>query len=1094
MQEKYIIGIDLGINNVGYSIINPNTRKIESCGVRLFSISNDASERRTVRNVRRRSKRKDTRIKDVLKLFEEIDFPNKQITDNKLIEKRYYGIKQKIEKQDIVNILCYLVSHRGYIPFNDEEVNFVDLKGKLPCEYYYDLYQKIGKYRALGETVKNSEIEKEILTLLEVQSVHYEELSKISNSLIEIFRRKRKFWEGPGSLSQLTPYGRFQTFEQVEEYIDNKDKNSNYEKYLFEDLIGKCEIAIGERKAPKLNFYAEKFNLVNDFINLSIIHPEKLINQNSVFLDPITKKYKFTHESLELIFNYCISNSKVVVKNVLKSLFGIDIKDIEGYRVNRKQEPEFSTMNYYRSILKILEDNQLETIWLDNIEEYNRIMYYLTVSPGFVELIKMIDSDSNIEYSFDEKEKEVLKKIQSKLKKEGALGYHSLSEKILKRAIQDMLSYQLNFMQVRRKFDYDKEAREYFSKNYCDNVEKIPHINHKFVDDLIASPQVKKTLRQAIKVINAIIDDKKSLPDVIVIESTKEMNGKDAKLELNRIQTQQEKLRKEAKHEISCLYGDEYVTEVNIEKVMLFHEINGQCPYCNHPIRLDDVMHNRIEIEHILPRSESYDNSFNNKTISCSECNKQKGKRTPYQFLLALDSYEQYKERIKHLKQISEKKRKNFLFEGDLDKYKTRFFNRNLRDTAYATRALVKQINLFNDYLKINYDHIQINTLSTPGQLTHEVRKQFNLEKDRDDGRYHHAVDASIVAAIATTPIGKILINAQNNPKFWLKNQDELESVGYYLKSFHLAEYKDQLTEIDNDDKIKISSQLQKNPQKKLANSNIYKVFKREEEYYRIDQIDNIYLADFSNANTIKQFDKLFSENDHSITLLCQDNDPTLFQYLKDIYQNRIGKENPFVAYCKEKYGLNDNNKDDFNYLVHGIRVPSKKGNGPIVVRLRYYTRMTTPYLLEKENIQKKENTLLAYDSVAQYCTKVFMDIEKNQFVFLPVFCISVDLKTGKLKENDIFYQTLYRKYIGNKKVKYIVSLYNGNYLEIEKKNGTIITGEYQYFHKTNNKIILKNEAAFTVNDISFTLYDIDILGNKKKRLTFSVKDSIVKE
>ena len=121
------------------------------------------------------------------------------------------------------------------------------------------------------------------------------------------------------------------------------------------------------------------------------------------------------------------------------------------------------------------------------------------------------------------------------------------------------------------------------------------------------------------------------------------------------------------------------------------------------------------------------------------------------------------------------------------------------------------------------------------------------------------------------------------------------------------------------------------------------------------------------------------------------------------------------------------------------------------------------------------------------------MDLEKNKFVFLPIFCISVDLKSGKLKENDSFYKTLYEKYIQNKKVKYVASLYNGNYLEIEKKNGTFIKGEYQGFHKTNNVIILKNNVYFTTSDLSISIFDIDVLGNKKKRLTFSVKDCILK-
>lgn len=1091
MNKDYIIGLDLGINNVGWSIIDSNTKKIEKCGVRLFSASNDASERRNIRNGRRRLKRKDNRVQDVLKLFQSIQFPNSQTIDTNLIEKRYLGIRQKIEKQDIVNILCYLVSHRGYIPFSNEEVNFVDLNGKLPCEYYYDLYQKIGKYRALNCTVKNEDLEKELKILLEKQSIYYSELRNVNQEMLMIFNRKRKFWEGPGSIQQLTKYGRFQTPEQVEEYLRNKEKNPSYEKYLFEDLIGKCKIVIGEKCVPKANFYAEQFDLLNDFINVSISKPEKLISQDSVYLDIDTKKYKFTQDSLNMIFEYCISNSKVVVKNMLKKLFGISIEDIDNYRVNRKGEPEFSTMKSYRIILKSLEDNNLKTEWLENIDEYNRIIYYLTIAPGIVEIIKMIDFDDKIEYHFSEKEKECLKQIYDKLNKEGILNYHSLSEKALKRAIHDMLSYQMNFMQVRKKFDYDKEAREYFSKNYSDGCEDMPHMNSKFVDDLIASPQVKKTLRQAIRIINAIIDEKKELPTVIVVESTKEMNGKDKRAELNRMQQKQEKLRTEAKKEISCLYGDENVTEVNIEKVMLFHEINGQCPYCNHPINLDDVMNNRIEIEHILPKSKSFDNSYNNKTLACPNCNKEKGNRTPYQYLMPLGNYDSYKKRIQSLQHISDFKRENFLFEGDIDKYKTRFFNRNLRDTAYATSALVEQIHLFNNYLKLNYNNTQVLTLSTPGQLTSNIRKQQNLEKDRDDGKYHHAVDASIVALIATTKLGKILIDSQNNPKFWILYKNIFSDIENYLYHFNLANYKEQLKEIDSDEKIKISSQIQKNPQRKLANSNVYKVFKKEDKFYRIDQVDNIYKVDFSKKDNVKQFDKLFDENDSNITLLCQDNDLDLFYYLRDIYKTRVGNDNPFVLYCRENHNLDSD--EEFDYLKHGIHVPSKKGNGPLVVKLRYYTTITTPYLIQKGSIHKKESTLLAYDSLAQYCTQVFVDLDENKFVFLPIFCISIDLNNGKLKDDDFFYKTLYEKYIQNKNVKHIANLYNGNYLEIEKKNGNIIKGEYQGFHKTNNRIVLKNGIYFTTSDLSFSVFDIDVLGNRKKRLTFSVKDCILK-
>ena len=73
---------------------------------------------------------------------------------------------------------------------------------------------------------------------------------------------------------------------------------------------------------------------------------------------------------------------------------------------------------------------------------------------------------------------------------------------------------------------------------------------------------------------------------------------------------------------------------------------------------------------------------------------------------------------------ISEKKKQNFLTTDDPNKYQTRFFNRNLRDTAYATKELVTQVHLFNEYLKtyLKGENIGIKTLSTPGQLTHKIR------------------------------------------------------------------------------------------------------------------------------------------------------------------------------------------------------------------------------------------------------------------------------------------------------------------------------------------------------------------------------------
>ena len=84
--------------------------------------------------------------------------------------------------------------------------------------------------------------------------------------MLWIFSRKRKFWEGPGSAKSFSEYGRFKNEEDVLKYQELKKEGQ--EKYLFEDLIGHCKIYVNEKCAPKANYYAEEFNLINDFLNI----------------------------------------------------------------------------------------------------------------------------------------------------------------------------------------------------------------------------------------------------------------------------------------------------------------------------------------------------------------------------------------------------------------------------------------------------------------------------------------------------------------------------------------------------------------------------------------------------------------------------------------------------------------------------------------------------------------------------------------------------------------------------------------------------------------------------------------------------------
>lgn len=541
-QENYVIGLDLGINNVGWSIINLDEHELEKTGVRLYNPSEDAKGRRISRGVRRRGKREKTRLNDSFKILENIGFNEKPTLDTNIIEKRVNGLKTKLSKQDIVNIIKYFMTHRGYFPFDDEEYSFVDLNGKYPCEYYYNLYQTIGKYRALNETVKNSELTKELKDILTCQEQYYPEISKIKNEIINIFTRKRQFWEGPGSQKSLTQFGRFKTKVDVEKYKNEKEKNPSYEKYLFEDLIGTCNVLfLNEKCAPVANIYSQMFNLLNDFINLTFIDITDA-NTTKVFTQ-VENGYKLNIDGLDLIINYCLTcNSTLKLEKMFKELFNLDVKCAVGYRQNKDKKIEMSTLDAYRSILRILKKYNVKNI--NNFELYNILIYYINVVPSSNTLIDMLKNDKDFSKYVKNENIELFKEIYKAIKLKYN-GYHSLSEKALLKSISDMKATSLNFQQVRMKFKYDLPMQNEVSKNYIKSNGKV-ELTDKYVDEIIASPQVKKTLRQAIKVINAIIKEKNALPIVISIESEKEVNGKDRINEINKEQKINEDLRKRA--------------------------------------------------------------------------------------------------------------------------------------------------------------------------------------------------------------------------------------------------------------------------------------------------------------------------------------------------------------------------------------------------------------------------------------------------------------------------------------------------------------------------------------------------------------------
>ncbi len=1077
-KSKYVLGLDLGVTSVGWALLDPANNQPIDQGVYLFDQANKAEDRRAARSTRRRYNRTRYRKLRLKKLLADngIDLSSKP--NNELLELRNKGLEDKLSEQEIVDILYFFVKNRGYIPFEEGKdgvekhkiANREENKNKYPCQIQKIILEEEGKYRSTENKFLWGDYKKEIRAILENQykQGHKFLTEDFINKYFEIYESKRKFWEGPGSyknVHSLSPYGRYRTKEDIEEY----KKDNNYRKFLFEELLGECKIYTGEKVAPKNNVYAEYFNLLNDLFNLRV--EEDRINEDA--------KHYFTKgtlnmEGVDLIVDSILSSGSTNYSSIFKKNFGLDLeKDVSGYKKDADGKPEIAKLETFASFIRmknvkakktgeiiaeVSEEtlNKFKELILENPEYYNDLVNILEIYPKGDECLDAIVNLDGFKDMFGDESYDLAKIIDGKYKKNK---YHSLSEKALLTYIKLMQEECKNSSWVSKKCD--KVIKPTYHKDLIDNYPKNGKVSTHLIKGLIANPQVKKSLSKAIYIINTLMEKYPNKIGTIAIESNKESMSPQDQKDWHNYCLEGNKQRQLAKKKLKDDYGIENPTRNDINRYLLLEECDFKCAFCNKPISLDS-----FQIEHILPLSKSADDSFNNKTCSCNDCNNKKNNRTPLEWL---SQPEEFIKRVKANKKFSQEKKNNLLFSGDLSKYEKKFINRNLRDTAYVTSELKKQLMLFAEA-----NNLEIGVMSVPPVFTSQVRTQFSINKNRDENVYHHAQDAMIVAMFPLTVVGRLSYKIQNNADmFWstpyIDNFTNKDGRGFSVKldGKLIKHVKD--SNYDNT-RIKKDNSIRKNAS--LSNANLNTYIEKDGKYNQIRFINNIYECENKNIEDIlikKPQDLLMYKQDkETIDYLI-----SIYEEYKDkkiVYTDKDGKEatkaiNPFKHYCLEKHSIEEK---DFKPNMHGIRM-QRKGNKqqPVIVKLKYVVKdVSTPWIINKcDDI--KQNKHVGYDSVKQKYIEVYKgkDVKgKEKYFFLPIsFNMFKTNKEGKqvLDRESSYYKAMFDTYIigKNADVSSLVKqfdLSSNDIIKCETKDG-VLFGLVNYFHKSKNGIILKD-------------------------------------
>lgn len=752
MSLRYTLGLDIGIASVGWAVLENNIDgepiKIERLGVRIFdkaeqpktgaSLAEPRREARGQRRTIRRKRHRKDRIKQLIQqndimtrvemaeMFEHLQF------ETSVYELRVQALERALTKQEFVRVLIHLAQRRGYKSNSKSEEAKDKENGKVKSAISENKKcMEENGYRTIGEmllnddrfwkcnpdgtkifvphnhpddyrtTVERSMVEDEIRLIFSRQhalGVPYA-TSEFEEAYLEIWGSQRNFDEGPGGKS---PYG----------------------GNMIEKMLGHCTFEKDEPRAAKGSYSAEYFRLLQDVNHLRLIknNGESCAltrEQKQIYIDLVMKSaaasYAQLRKKLEL--------SNDISFNMLR--YGSD----EIGKVERKKLGHMKFYHEMRKALNTVQKDAISTVSWEQRDEIARILLC---------------------YKSDDKRKAQLEKLDIPREFIPALLTLSTSKTahLSAKALRKLIPH------LEKGMTYAEACKEVYGEQKSSVTKK----NKLSLFDIepINNPVVRRAVSQTIRVINAVVREY-GAPEVVRVELAREM-GKtyDVRTQMTKKQEANAKKNEELRQQIKKIKGAE-PTGQDIVKFKLFQDQNGVCLYSGQNLDITRLFEaGYVDVDHIIPYSISFDDSYTNKVLVRSPENRQKGNRIPADYFKSDPARWQRFETLVNTQVHNWKKKRNLLTQVLSEEQKNGFKQRNLVDTQYIARVIY---NLINEHLQFaetgKYDKKR-RTQAVNGAITAHVRKRLGIQKIREDGDLHHAVDAAVVACVSPGMIQKI--------------------------------------------------------------------------------------------------------------------------------------------------------------------------------------------------------------------------------------------------------------------------------------------------------------------------------------------------
>lgn len=722
---NYILGLDIGIASVGWAMVEvdeeENPIRLIDLGVRVFERAEVpktgdslAMARRLARSVRRLTRRRAHRLlraRRILKregVLQDADFDENGLVKslpNTPWQLRAAALDRKLTRLEWSAVLLHLVKHRGYLSQRKNEGETADkelgalLKGVADNAHAL----QTGDFRTPAELALNK-FEKESGHIRNQRGNYSHTFSRkdLQAELNLLFEKQKEF--GNPHVSGGLKEG-IETLLMTQRPALSGD--------AVQKMLGHCTFEPAEPKAAKNTYTAERFIWLTKLNNL------RILEQGSE--RPLTDTERAT------LMDEPYRKSKLTYAQARKLLGLEDTAFFKGLRYG-KDNAEASTlmeMKAYHAISRALEKEGLK----DKKSPLN-------LSPE-------LQDEIGTAFSLFKTDEDITGRLKDRVQPEilEALLKHISFDKFVQISLKALRRIVPLMEQGKR---YDEACAEIYGDHYCKkNAEEKIYLPPIPADE-IRNPIVLRALSQARKVINAVVRRYGS-PARIHIETAREV-GKSFK-DRKEIEKRQEENRKDREKAAAKFreYFPNFVGEPkskDILKLRLYEQQHGKCLYSGKEINLGRLNEKGyVEIDHALPFSRTWDDSFNNKVLVLGSENQNKGNQTPYEYFNGKDNsreWQEFKARVETSRFPRSKKQRILLQKFDEEGFK----ERNLNDTRYVNRFLCQFV---ADHMLLTGKRKR-RVFASNGQITNLLRGFWGLRKVRAENDRHHALDAVVVA------------------------------------------------------------------------------------------------------------------------------------------------------------------------------------------------------------------------------------------------------------------------------------------------------------------------------------------------------------